>query len=92
MKKEGHPYRIYSNVSKREYALLKDICRRVGFRSIYQLMQTLVRCLLRYADTAAYRKEDKSLGVEVEEMFDSFLDGPTYTKSYTTEHHSRIDY
>ena len=90
--KNGSQCRIYSNVSKSEYALLGDICRRVGFRSIYQLLQTLVRCFLRYANTDEYDKEETSLGLEVEQMFDSFMDGPTHVKSYTTNHHSKIDY
>lgn len=39
-------------------------------------MQTLVRALLRYANSAAYESEEFSLGKEVEDMFDEMLSTP----------------
>lgn len=74
--KEKHPHRIYSNVSAREFALLQALCKDYGFKSIYNLMQTLVRALLRYANSATYEDEEFSLGKEVEDMFDEFLNTP----------------
>ena len=72
--KERHPYRVYSNVSEREYALLQQICKDYGFNSIYALLQALLRTLLRYANTQSYQEEDEGIGAEVEEMFNDFLD------------------
>lgn len=71
--KERHPHRIYSNVSQREYELLQQICRDYRFRSIYHLLQTLVRMFLRYANTESYRQEETSVGKEIEEMFDELI-------------------
>ena len=89
---EGTQHRLHCRVSEKEYILLREICSRAGFQSIYQLIQTLVRCFLRYANTGSYRKEETSLGREIEQMFDSCMDSPTHVRSYTTDHHSKIDY
>ena len=74
--KEKLSHRIYSNVSAREFALLQTLCKEYGFKSIYCLIQTLVRALLRYANTSAYEDEEFSLGKEVEDMFDEMLSTP----------------
>ncbi len=81
--KETHPHRIYSNVSEREYALLVEICHRVGFKSVYALNQALIRAFLRYCNTGAYDDdEDTSIGREVEEMFDNLVDSPESFRVY----------
>ena len=81
----SHPYRIYSNVSKEEYILLRTICRQYGFRSIYQLIQTLIHTYLRYAKTEEYEEEPYSLSKEVEDMFDEMMEEQERIKSYQTD-------
>lgn len=80
-----HPYRLYTKVSAEEHSMLLKLCADYGFRSTYQLMQTLVRTLLRYADSAAYEEEEQSLGKEIEDMFDDMMTEQERTKAYTSD-------
>lgn len=84
---ERHPYRIYGNVSAREYGLLRAICRDYGFKSIYSLVNALVRALLKYANTADYDDGPDSLGKEIEDMFDEMLDTADAGRHLATEHY-----
>ena len=78
-------HRIYSNISDRDYARLDRICSMFGFKSIYQLIQILLRCFLRYADQGAVeQKEEYSMGKEIEDMFDELLEPQERKKYYTT--------
>ena len=75
MAKNTHPCRVYTKVSKEEQSMLTLLCAEYGFKSLYQLLQTLVRIFLKYADTEAYEQEDESLGKEIEDMFDELMEG-----------------
>ena len=77
--------RIYSNVSEKDYDKLNRICSMFGFKSIYQLMQVLVRCFLRYADHGSDPEPSEySMGKEIEDMFDDMMEPLERTKYYTT--------
>ena len=78
--------RIYSNVSEADFAKLNMICAMFGFKSIYQLLQVLLRCFLRYADggVAEEDPEEYSMGREIEDMFDDMMEPIERTKYYTT--------
>lgn len=65
--------------------MILKLCADYGFRSTYQLMQTLVRTLLRYADSAAYEEEEQSLGKEIEDMFSDMMTEQERTKAYTSD-------
>jgi hypothetical protein len=80
-----HPYRLYTKVSAEEHRMILKLCADYGFRSTYQLMQTLVRTLLRYADSAAYEEEEQSLGKEIEDMFSDMMTEQERTKAYTSD-------
>lgn len=79
-----HPNRIYTKVSDDEIRAIRQICAEFGFRSTYQLMQSLIRALVRYADSVAYEEEDTSLGKEIEDMFNEMVEEQPRVKSYTT--------
>lgn len=73
--KQKVTHRIYSNISDRDFMRLSRICAMFGFKSIYQLIQVLLRCFLRYADAANHQEpEEYSMGKEIEEMFDDMMD------------------
>lgn len=80
-------HRIYSNVSDKDFERLSRICELFGFKSIYQLVQVLLRCFLRYADQGASRQEEEeeySMGKEIEDMFDEMMEPVERQKFYTT--------
>ena len=77
--------RIYSNVSEKDYGKLNRICSMFGFKSIYQLLQVLLRCFLRYADHGSDPEpQEYSMGKEIEDMFDDMMEPLERTKYYTT--------
>ena len=77
--------RIYSNVSERDYQRLQSICAMYGFNSIYQLLQVLLHCFLRYADQGAQQDpEEYSMAKEIEDMFDDLMDQETRPKYFAT--------
>lgn len=77
--------RIYSNVSETDYAKLNRICIMFGFKSIYQLLQVLLRCFLRYADQGSEPEpQEYSMGKEIEDMFDDMMEPVERTKYYST--------
>lgn len=84
--KDKVTHRIYSNISAKDYAKLNRICAMFGFKSIYQLLQVLLRCFLRYADQGAASKEPQeySMGKEIEDMFDDMMEPVERQKYYTT--------
>lgn len=79
-------HRIYSNISDRDYLRLNRICAIFGFKSIYQLIQILLRCFLRYADAANHQanQHEYSMGKEIEEMFDDMMEPLERQKYFTT--------
>ena len=84
--KQKVTHRIYSNVSAKDYAKLNRICVMFGFKSIYQLLQVLLRCFLRYAEQGADPEpEEYSMGKEIEDMFDDMMEPMERQKYYTTD-------
>ena len=65
---------------------LSRICATFGFKSIYQLIQVLLRCFLRYADAANHQVEyeEYSMSREIEEMFDDMMQPQERQKYYST--------
>lgn len=84
--KQKVTHRIYSNVSDRDFVRLVRVCHTFGFKSIYQLIQVLLRCFLRYVDAANHQadREEYSMGREIEEMFDDLMEPMERQKYYTT--------
>lgn len=54
------------------------------FRSVYQLVQTLVVCFIRHIDTVRDMEYERSYGVEIDEMFDEFMAPQAKSKAFTT--------
>lgn len=89
MKKQNKCHRIYSNVSERDFQRLSAICAMYGFKSIYQLLQILLRCFLRYADQGANQEpEEYSMGKEIEDMFDDLME-PVERQKYIATYKGR---
>ena len=83
MKKNKVTHRVYSNVTPEDYRRLQAICKDYGFKSIYQLLQTLLRCLLRHTGQAP-EPEEYSMGNEISEMFDELMEPGERQKYYAT--------
>ena len=72
-------------MSAKDYDKLNMICRMFGFKSIYQLLQVLLRCFLRYAGQGEeLEPEEYSMGKEIEDMFDDMMEPMERQKYYTT--------
>lgn len=83
--KQKVTHRIYSNVSEIDYIKLNRICAMFGFKSIYQLLQVLLRCFLRYADQGSEPDpQEYSMGKEIEDMFDDMMEPIERQKYYST--------
>lgn len=84
--KQKVTHRIYSNISDRDFQRLSRICDMFGFKSIYQLLQVMLRCFLKYADhsDAEPEPEEYSMGKEIEDMFDEMMEPMERQKFYTT--------
>ena len=83
MAKSKVTHRVYSNVTPADYRRLQAICKDYGFKSIYQLLQTLLRCLLRHTGHAP-EPEEYSMGNEISEMFDELMEPGERQKYYST--------
>ncbi|MDR1340689.1 MAG: hypothetical protein LBK58_11655 [Prevotellaceae bacterium] len=68
---DGKKYKkqkIDTYVSIEDIARLRLICEEHNFKSIYSILQYLVRCFLRVADPVN-NTIDKPVSIEIEEMF-----------------------
>ena len=83
MKRSKVTHRVYSNVTPADYRKLQAICKDYGFKSIYQLLQTLLRCLLRHTGQAP-EPEEYSMGNEINEMFEEMMEPSERQKYYAT--------
>ena len=83
MKKSKVTHRVYSNVSDSDFRRLQAICRDYGFKSVYALLQTLLRCLLRHTGHIP-EPEEYSMGNEISEMFEEMMEPGERQKYYST--------
>ena len=83
MKRSKVTHRVYSNITDSDFRKLQKICKDYGFKSIYQLLQTLLRCLLRHTGHQP-EPEEYSMGNEIHEMFDELADVTDRKKYYAT--------
>ncbi len=73
MKKSPKSRRINTKVTEYDYRLLARVVKEYKFRSIYQLVQTLVLCFIRHIDSARDAEFEDGVGVEIDEMFDELM-------------------
>ena len=83
MKRSKVTHRVYSNVTPADYRNLQAICKDYGFKSIYQLLQTLLRCLLRHTGHEP-ESEEYSMGNEINEMFEEMMEPSERQKYHAT--------
>ena len=83
MKNGKVTHRVYSNITPSDYQKLQQICRDFGFNSIYQLLQTLLRCLLRHTGHQV-EPVDQSIGNEIGEMFEEMMEPINRNKYYSS--------
>ena len=70
-------------MTEADHRRLQAICNDYGFTSIYQLLQTLVRCLLRHTGHVP-EPEEYSMGNEISEMFEEMMQPEDRQKYYAT--------
>ncbi len=75
--------RVYSNITDSDFRKLQMICKDYGFKSVYQLLQTLLRCLLRHTGHTP-EPEEYSMGNEIGEMFEEMMEPSERQKYYAT--------
>ena len=63
--------RVYTKVDTEAFGILQSRCKAGGFRSVYQLVQTLIVGFCRYSDTAYDRTYNDVMRREIEEMFET---------------------
>lgn len=71
--------KVYSRVTPETYRRLEEIRRQYGFRSVYEIIQSLVHCFLR----SAFHEDDtqkEPLPYDIEEMFYSLSDGERHVE------------
>jgi hypothetical protein len=83
MKTNKVTHRVYSNVTDADFHKLERICKDYGFKSIYQLLQTMLRCLLRHTGHEP-EPEEYSMGNEINEMFEEMMEPVDRQKYYAT--------
>lgn len=73
MRKPHKSHRINTKVTEADYRLLSRVVKEYKFRSIYQLVQTLVMCFIRHIDSVRDAEYEEGIGVEIDEMFDDMM-------------------
>ena len=76
-------HKVYTQVTIDDYKRLQAICNDYGFTSIYQLLQTLMRCFLRHTGHVP-EPEEYSMGNEISEMFEELMEPEERQKYYAT--------
>ena len=76
-------HRVYSNITDADFRTLERVCKEYGFKSIYQLLQTLLRCFLRHLGQAP-EPEEYSMSNEISEMFEDMIEPINRQKYYAT--------
>lgn len=65
----GYPVKAVSRLTPSQYARAKSICKKYGFKSVYEINQYLWACFLRVADPLPDDDKDEMLPDEIKEMF-----------------------
>ncbi len=66
--------RINTKVSEGDYRILLAVVREYGFKSMYQLLQALLLCLIRHVDSVRDAEYEDGIGAEIGEMFDELME------------------
>ena len=73
MKRLPKSRRINTKVTESDYRILLHVVREYGFRSVYQLLQTLLVCFIRHVDSVRDAQFEEGIGVEIDEMFEDLM-------------------
>ena len=73
MKTEYTDVRINSKLAEADYLRLKEICAQYGFKSVYNLVQTLIQVLLRTVDKDKDSQFVEGVPVELTEIVTNAL-------------------
>ena len=68
-KSQQKVHRVNTKINEADYNLLLLACVKYKFSSIYELLQALLICFLRYMDKERDMQEEKGMDVEINEMF-----------------------
>jgi hypothetical protein len=83
MERSKVTHRVYSNITDSDFRKLQKICKEYGFKSVYALLQTMLRCLLRHTGQTP-EPEEYSMGNEINEMFAEMMEPVERQKYYAT--------
>ena len=79
MKRNILTKKIYSRVTPETYKRLNAIKNKYGFKSVYEIIQSLVHCFLR----VAYPEEDQQIEpmpYDIEKMFDGLSEAEKHVE------------
>lgn len=71
--------KVYSRVTPETYRRLEYIRSKYGFKSVYEIIQSLVHCFLRATDKDNDQQVEP-LPYEVERMFDELSEGEKHVE------------
>lgn len=60
--------KVYSRITPESYKRLESISKKYGFKSVYEILQSLIHCFLRVADPDDPQVEP--VPYDIEQMFD----------------------
>jgi hypothetical protein len=81
MKPRKKTVKIFSRIPVEEYERLSLVCKRGGFKSNYEIIQSLIHCFLRTTDKE-YKAQEEPIPDEIQNMFTdlSNTESPEYVK------------
>jgi hypothetical protein len=71
---ENKVVKVGTKLTPSEHRLLLKTVHDYGFSSMYQLIQTLIRCFLRSVNSQYDATFDDAMSVDIEQMFQGLID------------------
>ncbi|MFV0587388.1 hypothetical protein [Bacteroides reticulotermitis] len=71
--------KVYSRVTPETYRRLSEVKRMYGFKSVYEIIQSLIHCFLRVADKE-HDTQLEELPSEIQEMFAELSEGEKHVE------------
>lgn len=79
MKKKLLTRKVNTRVTPETYRRLQAIARAYGFRSVYEILQSLIHCFLRAADKE-HDQQAEPLPYDVEQMFSEMAEAEKHVE------------
>lgn len=72
--------RVDTRVSLETYRRLNEVKNKYKFKSVYDILQSLIHCFLRYADPDNDPQKEDPLPKDIEDMFDDMSEGERHVE------------